>query len=95
MNTYETKVNFIFEALDKAGVSMTDFTRLTRISRESLYRWKGGAPVKDMLRLDLAYTYAKRLETACRSERLPLTSRLKAPQRLIVLRKIIAEMATK
>jgi hypothetical protein len=92
---YEAKVKYIFEALEKADITMTDFTRLTRISRESLYRWKNGSPVKDMLRLDLAYTYAKRMEAACRAERLPLTSKLKAPQRLAVLRKIIAEMSTK
>jgi hypothetical protein len=74
---YEAKVKYIFEALEKADITMTGFTRLTRISRESLYRWKNGSPVKDMLRLDLAYTYAKRMEAACRAERLPLTSNSK------------------
>jgi hypothetical protein len=92
---HNAKVAYIFSALEKAEVSFTDFTRLTRISRESLYRWRGGAPVKDMLRLDLAYTYALRLEKACRAGKLPLANRLKAVQRLATLRKIITEMSAK
>lgn len=92
---YASKVSYIFTTIEKAGVSFTDFARITKISRETLYRWKGGGTVKDMLRLDLAYTYALRLEKACRAGRLPLVNKLKAEQRLKMLRTIIAEMSAK
>ena len=91
----EKKTQYIFEALDKSGVSMTDFARITRISRETLYRWKKGANITDRLRLDLGYTCALRLEKACRLGKLPLTDKLKAVQRLKVLRRIIASMSNK
>jgi len=90
-----TKVDFIFKALDCSGVTITDFSRLTRVSRESLYRWKDGANIADTLRLDIAYTTALRMEKACREGRLPLTEKLKTPQRIKVLRGIIAEMGRK
>ena len=88
-------IEYIFEAIDKSGVSLTDFSRLTNISRETLYRWKKGAAATDKLRVNLAYTVAVRFEKACRLEKLPLTDRLKAPQRLQALRRIISQMATK
>lgn len=91
----ETNVAFIFEAIEKAGVSITDFSRLTRISRVTLYRWKKGTPITDMLRRDLAFTLATRLEKACRAGKLPITDKLKADQRLAVLRRIVASMAAK
>ncbi len=89
------KAKYIFEAIEKAEVSFTDFSRLTKISRETLYRWRNGSPISDMLRLDLAYTVATRFEKACRSGKLPLTSRLKKEQRIQVLRKIVASMVSK
>ena len=91
----DPKVKYIFEALDKSGVTMTDFSRITRISRETLYRWKKGNAITDRLRLDFAYTAAIRLEKGCRLGRLPIQEKLKKEQRLVVLRKIIAEMASK
>jgi len=89
------KVEYILEALDKSHVSMTDFSKLTRVSRMSLYKWKAGSKISDMLRLDLAYTVATRLEKACRLGKLPLVDRYKPEPRRKLLRKIIAEMATK
>jgi hypothetical protein len=93
--TLEEKLDYIFNAVDISEVSLTDFCRLTGISRETLYRWKNGGNVTDKLRLDLAYTVATRMEKACRLGNLPLTDRLKKEQRLVVLRKIIREMASK
>lgn len=87
------KVKYIFDAIDKSGIAITDFSKLTRISRESLYRWRRGSNITDKLRLDLAYTVAVRLEKACRCEELPLVDKLKPEQRIVVLRKIIASMA--
>jgi hypothetical protein len=92
---HTTKVDFIFKALEVSKVSFTDFSRLTRISRESLYRWKDGAKIGDQLRLDLAYNFALRLEKACREGKLPLTERHKAPARIKLLRQIVADMGKK
>ena len=89
------KVDYIFEALEKSGVSMTDFSKITRISRETLYRWRNGNMIKDMLRLDFAYTAANRLEKGCRNGVLPLTDKLKKDARIPRLRRIIADMASK
>ena len=91
----EMKVTYIFQALKDSGVSITDFSRLTRVSRETLYRWKKGSPIVDRLRLDLAYSVAIRLEKACRIKKLPLKNRLKKDQRLALLRKIVAAMSNK
>lgn len=48
------KVAYIFEAMEKSSISLTDFALLTRISRMSLYKWKDGGAINDKLRLDLA-----------------------------------------
>ena len=91
----DPKVVFVFDVLDKAGVRMTDFARVTRITRETLYRWKNGGNITDELRRDIAYTYALRLEKAVAAGRLPFTDTLKKEQRVVTLRKIIADMASK
>lgn len=89
------KVAYIFEALEKSGVRVTDFSKIVGVSRPTLYSWKNGGTIADRLRLDLAYTAARRLETACRLGKLPLVDRFKPEPRRKILRKIIAEMATK
>jgi len=88
----DPKVAYMYEVLEKAMIGPTDFASLTNISRETLYRWKKGQPIADKLRLDIAYNTALRLEKGCRHGRLPLKEKLKAPQRVKVLRKIVAEM---
>ncbi len=90
MATTETKVKYIFNAIAIASITMTDFARITRISRETLYRWRSGGAITDMLRLDFAYGNARRIEAACRSGKLPLTDKLKKEARVDRLRKIIA-----
>lgn len=88
----QTKVTHVFKSLERASISITDFSKLTSISRMSLHRWRNGSAVTDMLRLNLAYSTALRLDRAVAKRKLPLHDRLKAPQRLVVLRKIIASM---
>lgn len=91
----EEKVKYIFECLEKSEVSLVDFSRLTQISRNSLHRWKRTEEAHDKLRLHIAYTAAQRLEAACREGYLPLVDRLKKDKRFDVIRKIVAQMATK
>jgi len=91
----DPKVAFVFDVIDKADVSQTDFARLTRISRETLYRWRTGGRITDRLRLDIAYSYALRMEKAIAAKRLPIPDRLKKEQRVGALRQIIADMASK
>lgn len=93
--TNKQKVEYIFKAREVAEVTYTDFAKLTRISRETLYRWRNGAPAKDELRLGIALTYAVRFEKACRAGLLPLKDKLNADMRLKTYRKIVAEMAKK
>ncbi len=88
-------IKYIFESVEKSGVSMVDFSRITGISRETLYRWRNGSPVSDKLRLNLAYTIAVRLEKACRAKKLPLKDKLKIDQRIHTLKRIVASMASK
>lgn len=95
MTDTSPKVTYIFEALDKSGITITDFARLTSISRKSLYAWKKGSSISDRLRLDFAYSYALRIEKACRLGELPLQDKLRKEQRVQTLRKIISGMATK
>ena len=91
----EPKVKYIFEALENAEITFSDYSRLTSITRQTLYNWKAGNPVSDRLRLDFAYSMAARITRAHRMGKLPLTDKLKTAQRIAVLRKIIADMARK
>lgn len=91
----EKVIKHIFDAKEQAGISMVDLSRLTGISRETLYRWKKGAKVTDRLRLNLAYTYSVRISKAVQLEQLPLKDKLKKDQRLKVYKDIIKNMASK
>lgn len=91
----DPKIAFIFDALEKSGVTMSDFARITRISRVTLYRWKTGNAITDQLRLDLAYNTAVRFKKACKHDMLPLVDKLKPVKRVQVLRNIVIQMATK
>lgn len=90
----EDKIPYILDCIEKADVSFTDFSLISGISRETIYRWKNGGTVRDRLRFNMAYTLATLLEKACRAGRLPLTDKLKSEARVKVLRKIVAEMRT-
>lgn len=85
----ETK--YIFEVLERAGVGMLAFAQLTGISRESLYRWRKGNAVADKLRLKIAHTYARHLDTATKAGELPLQG-VSPKERTKVLREIIAKV---
>lgn len=91
------RVKFIFDTIEKAGVSMTDFARIVGdgASRETLYRWKSGANIADGFRLNFVYSVAVRLSKAVHLGRLPLKDKLKAVQRLAVLREIVKSMSAK
>lgn len=87
----QIKVKAIFAALEKAGVSMTDFARLTGVSRASLYNWRSGANVTDMIRLRDAYAFALRLSKAVEMKKLPLVGMYQLTERIKVLKQIIAD----
>lgn len=89
--TTEAKVHAIFAALDRAGISITDFHRLTSISRTSLHSWRRGGTVTDMIRLRDAYAFAQRIDKAVELKKLPLVGTYRISERLRVLRGIIAE----
>jgi transcriptional regulator with XRE-family HTH domain len=88
--TTETKVAFILKALEASGVSMTDFARLTGVSRTSLYAWKRGGHVADRLRLTVAFNTAVRLDRAAEQKMLPLEDMYSVAERLAELRRIVA-----
>ncbi len=95
LTTVGQTVEYIFEVLEKSGMYLTDFSRITGISRVALYRWRKGNPIADKLRLNLAYQAAYRLEKACRLGLLPLHNKYKKVERIKLLRKIVADMASK
>jgi predicted transcriptional regulator len=86
------KVSFIIKTLEESEVSITDFARLTNISRTSLYAWKKGQNVADKLRLSVAFNYALRLAKAVENKRLPLVGMYSVAERIKTLKVIIAEM---
>lgn len=91
----EQKVAYIFEALEKSGVRLCDFHRLTQISLNSLHRWRNEGEASDKIRVQIAYVTAQHLESACRAGHLPLVDKLKPAQRFAAVRKIVASQATK
>lgn len=91
MTDSHAKINFVFETLKKSGVSMSDFSKLTNISRTTLYSWRAGEG-PDLLRLQLAFNIAVRLDRAVLSQRLPFAESLKAGQRLAALRQVINQV---
>lgn len=91
----DPKVVYIFEAIEKSGLTLVDFSEMTHTSRNSLYRWKKDGNIADTLRLQICYVTATRLEKACRLGLLPITDTLKKEQRMRMLRKIIADMSRK
>jgi len=91
-HTTETKVEFVFDALESAQVSITDFARLTKISRTTLHAWKKGGNVADLLRLNVAFNWAIRLDKAVDAKRLPFAeSPTNVAERLAAIRAIVAE----
>jgi transcriptional regulator of acetoin/glycerol metabolism len=62
-NSQETKekVNYIFETLFDCDTTITEFSKMTGISRATLHHWKRGGGINDQLRLEIAYKKAKRL----------------------------------
>jgi hypothetical protein len=94
--TTKEKVEQIFRSIDRAEISMVDVQRLTSISRETLYKWKNGGTVRDFLRLDrVMVKFAILLERAVSEGKLPLQNPMKTDERIKLLRKIIANAATK
>jgi transposase-like protein len=93
--TNEDKAQYIFETLEVGHISMVDFHRLTKISRETLYRWRrnGGKRITDQFRLNFAYTMAQRLREAVNEGVLPLTDKLKKEARVNRYRAIIHRKA--
>lgn len=89
--TNEEKIANIFMTLEKSGVSMTDFSRLTGVSRASLYNWRSGANVTDKIRLRDAYAFALRLSKAVDMKKLPLVGMYRLTERIKVLKQIIAD----
>ena len=88
------KVEYIFSAIEKAGISVSDFQKLTTISRTTLYNWKNGKAVTDRLRLDLAYHISLKLFKAYQLGKLPLSSEFKKVEKLPEIRRIIHKEIT-
>lgn len=86
----ENKVKFIFDTLEASGVSITAFSRLVNISRTALHGWRNGQKGYDMLRLNVAYNYALRLDRAVKDGKLPLDGLYEVDEQLSELRRIVA-----
>ena len=80
---------YIFDTLARADVTISDFAKLTSISRQTLHHWKAGGSINDLIRLNLAFNTAKRLATATEGGRLPLNEKLPSAERVVILKRII------
>ena len=82
----------MFDILEKAQVSVADFSRLTSCSRVTLYRWRNGgmSVIRDQLRLRIATDVATRLQKLTLDKRLPLKEPYAWTERLAVLKKLLA-----
>jgi hypothetical protein len=82
---------YIFDTLARADITISDFALLLtgKISRQTLHHWKAGGKINDQLRLNLAFTTAKRLATATDTKKLPLTEKIPSAERVVVLKRII------
>lgn len=80
---------YIFDALKKAGITISDFATITSISRQTLHHWKAGGTINDSIRLSIAYNTALRVVSAVNGGRLPLADKMPAKERVVVLKKII------
>lgn len=89
--TSAAKIDFVMRALQASGVNITDFSKLTQISRTTLHKWKRGQHASDQLRLNVAFNYAIRLDKAVESKKLPLQGTWAADERLEALRNVIAK----
>jgi hypothetical protein len=81
----------IFHILDTAGVSISDFARLTGCSRQMLTRIKktNDAEHRDRIRYHILTTEALKIDQALKHRRLPLKDKHFTSERLKVLRHII------
>lgn len=93
--TTKEKMAYIFKAIERSGVSISDLQKITNISRNTLHAWKKGGNVADMLRFSIMLKVAANLNIACDEKKLPLQNPLKSDERLRLLRKLIANAATK
>ena len=88
-------MQYIFGALKKTDVGITDIHNITQISRTTLHAWKNGGAVTDLLRLGVMLRVAKNLNNAFEAGDLPLPRPLKKEDRKARLQKIIVESGTK
>jgi hypothetical protein len=93
--TVKEAVDFIFATLDESGVNVTDFHRLTGVSRVTLYNWKNTREASDMFRLGYAHQVAEKLHKAVEDKKLPFADRLQKGHRISELEKLTGIIARK
>jgi len=89
MNDHLEQVEKIFAAMAISGIYVSDFAKLTGISRTSLYKWRNGEAITDKIRLNLAASTADRLAWAVEKKRLPLSEVMSAKERVQALKRIV------
>lgn len=82
----------ILQAIEKAGVSITEASKLLPLSRATLHNWKSGATHGDALRIQLASGYARLLLRAVELKKLPLHDDTPRSERLPLIRRILADV---
>jgi len=87
------KVQFIFDTVAAAQVSITDFSGLIGTSRNSLHRWRNTGKAMDRLRFNIAYQTALRMRVAITNGQLPLPDKVDRNLRIQTLRRVIKEAA--
>ena len=84
------QAELMFNMMDKADISVTLFSKMSRTSRATLYRWRN-EPDKgvDRFRFDMAVSIALRMKYAVEQNLLPLKDKLTKGEKEATIRNII------
>ena len=84
------QAEIMVDTMDKADISVTLFSKMSRTSRATLYRWKN-EPDKgvDRFRFDMAVSISLRLQYAVKQGLLPLKDKLTKGEKEAAIRNIV------
>lgn len=91
--TIKQKVEYIFNAMEKTEISILIFSKLSSLSRPTLYRWQKGENITDHFRLNYAHALAMRLYKAYQLGKLPLKEKLKKSEKIREIKRIVKEVS--
>jgi hypothetical protein len=80
------------EALNNAGLNMTDLGHLTPFNRSTLYNWRAGKKQPHSFYAQTLNGWVALINKAVEHNMLPLTSNVRGEERANTLRKVLREV---